>query len=87
MLASYGSVDGVRVLEARETVELALSDLLPAGVRRSEYQHPDTDKAEGYGAGGWVYLADAPHGVRAEPKAGPDRPRQWPLSTPPRGCE
>ncbi len=64
MLAGSGSVDGVRVLK-RETVELALSNLLPEGVRVASIATPDTDKAEGYGAGGWVYLADAPQGVRA----------------------
>jgi CubicO group peptidase (beta-lactamase class C family) len=64
MLAGHGSVGNVRVLR-RETVDLALSNLLPDGVRVAGIATPDTDKAEGFGAGGWVYLADAPQGVRA----------------------
>lgn len=64
MLAGHGSVDGVRILKS-ETVKLALSNLLPDGVRVMTNGTPDTPIAEGFGAGGWVYLADVPHGVRA----------------------
>ena len=64
MLAGCGAVDGVRVLK-RETVELAMSNLLPDGVRVDGIGTPETAQAEGFGAGGWVYLADVPAGVRA----------------------
>jgi CubicO group peptidase (beta-lactamase class C family) len=64
MLAGRGSVDGVRVLKP-ETVDLAMSNLLPDGVRVMGVGTPPTDQTEGFGAGGWVYLEDAPHGVRA----------------------
>ncbi|WP_417620196.1 serine hydrolase domain-containing protein [Parasphingorhabdus sp.] len=64
MLAGHGCVDGVRLLD-RETVTLALSNLLPPGVQRIGEGTPDTTAAEGFGAGGWVYLTDVPQGVRA----------------------
>ncbi len=64
MLANGGEIDGVRVLRA-DTVRLALSNLLPDGVRVIGTGTPDTAIAEGFGAGGWVYLADVPGGVHA----------------------
>jgi CubicO group peptidase (beta-lactamase class C family) len=64
MLAGRGRVGHVRILR-RETVDLAMSNLLPDGVRLTGIATPDTAQAEGFGAGGWVYLADAPQGVRA----------------------
>jgi CubicO group peptidase (beta-lactamase class C family) len=64
MLAGYGAVGRVRVLKP-ETARLAISNLLPAGVRVTGNGTPDTAVAEGYGAGGWVYLRDVPKGVRA----------------------
>ncbi len=64
MLAGHGKVGGVRVLKP-ETVKLALSNLLPDGVRVVANGTPDTATAGGFGAGGWVYLADVPNGVRA----------------------
>ncbi|QIG78594.1 serine hydrolase domain-containing protein [Stakelama tenebrarum] len=64
MLANGGEIDGVRVLRT-ETVRLALSNLLPDGVRVVGTGTPDTAVAEGYGAGGWVYLSDVPGGVHA----------------------
>lgn len=64
MLAGQGRVGNVRILR-RETVDLAMSNLLPDGVRVAGIGTPDTVQAEGFGAGGWVYLADAPQGVRA----------------------
>ncbi len=63
MLAGGGRIDRVRVLKAR-TVRLALSNLLPEGVRVVPSGTPDTALAEGFGAGGWVYLHDVPGGVR-----------------------
>jgi CubicO group peptidase (beta-lactamase class C family) len=64
MLAGLGELDGVRVLEA-DTARRAMSNLLPPGVRVEGVGTPDTDQAEGFGAGGWVYLADVPNGVKA----------------------
>jgi len=64
MLAGSGQVGGVRVLKPA-TVRLALSNLLPTGVRVVGSGTPSLPVAEGYGAGGWVYLADVPNGVRA----------------------
>lgn len=64
MLAGGGKVGSVRVLK-RETVKLAMSNLLPPGVRLVGSGTPDLPLAEGFGAGGWVYLADVPGGVRA----------------------
>lgn len=64
MLAGQGSIDGVRILK-RDTVKLALSNLLPEGVRVVGNGTPNTALAEGFGAGGWVYLEDVPQGVRA----------------------
>lgn len=64
MLAGTGALEGVRVLK-RDTARLAMSNLLPPGVRVAGIGTPDTDQAEGFGAGGWVYLADVPGGVKA----------------------
>lgn len=64
MLAGNGSVGSVRIL-APETVRLSLSNLLPPGVRVVGEGAPDVARAEGFGAGGWVYLADVPNGVRS----------------------
>ena len=64
MLAGGGSIGGVRILKP-ETVRLSMSNLLPAGVRVVGDGAPDTARAEGFGAGGWVYLADVPGGVGA----------------------
>lgn len=63
MLAGQGRIGGTRVLKP-QTVRLALSNLLPAGVRLAGDGTPSTDRAEGFGAGGWVYLKDVPQGVR-----------------------
>lgn len=64
MLAGGGEAGGVRILQP-ETVRLSLSNLLPEGVKISGNSAPDTARAEGFGAGGWVYLADVPGGVRS----------------------
>ncbi|MEH6790838.1 serine hydrolase domain-containing protein [Parasphingorhabdus sp.] len=64
MLAGEGKAGNVRILKP-ETVRLSLSNLLPNGVKVSGNSAPDTAKADGFGAGGWVYLADVPEGVRA----------------------
>ncbi|MEG3152343.1 serine hydrolase domain-containing protein [Sphingomonas sp. ZT3P38] len=64
MLAGHGSLGKVHLLRP-ETVRLALSNLLPEGVHVVANGTPDTALAEGFGAGGWVYLADVPHGVSA----------------------
>jgi CubicO group peptidase (beta-lactamase class C family) len=64
MLAGCGRVGQVRVLRCG-TVKLALSNLLPPGVKVVSSGTPDMPVAEGFGAGGWVYLADVPQGVRA----------------------
>jgi len=64
MLANQGSVDGVQVLKP-ETARLALSNLLPEGVHIVENVTPATTPAQGFGAGGSLYLADVPNGVSA----------------------
>jgi CubicO group peptidase (beta-lactamase class C family) len=57
MLTDGGTLDGVRVMKP-ETVALATSNLLPAGV------FFERDGARlGYGAGGYVTLADMPGGA------------------------
>lgn len=60
MLLNDGQLDGVRVMKP-ETVRLAMSDLLPAGTDTSML-HLVTGFAGkiGFGAGGSVYLEDAP---------------------------
>lgn len=65
MLASGGSVEGVRVMKA-ETVKLAMSDLLPAGVTFGGAPGGSggaTGPKMGYGAGGSVQLEDVPGGA------------------------
>lgn len=62
MLLNEGQLDGVRVMKA-ETVRLAMSNLLPAGVRfgvAPTGSGGDQGPPMGYGAGGSVYLADVP---------------------------
>ena len=63
MLLSGGTLDGARILKP-ETVKLAMSDLLPAGVDKSILNEMTKDSGVplGFGAGGSVYLADAPGG-------------------------
>ena len=67
MLADEGTLDGVRILKP-ETVRLAMSNLLPAGVTFGGVGGATggaTARATpmGYGAGGSVYLADGPGGM------------------------
>ncbi|HEV7287490.1 serine hydrolase domain-containing protein [Sphingomonas sp.] len=65
MLANGGAVDGVRVMKA-ETVRLAMSDLLPAGVTFGGAPSGSGGAAGpkmGYGAGGSVQLEDVPGGA------------------------
>ena len=65
MLASGGAVDGVRVMKA-ETVRLAMSNLLPAGVTFGGAPTGSGGAAGpkmGYGAGGSVQLEDVPGGA------------------------
>ena len=64
MLDRGGELDGVRLLK-RETVWLAMSNLLPPGVQVIKDVSPATIPARGFGAGGSVYLHDVPHGVSA----------------------
>lgn len=64
MLANGGSVGGVRVLDP-DTVKLAMSNLLPPGVRILGNITPAPVAAEGFGAGGEVFLKDVPDGVSA----------------------
>lgn len=67
MLANGGSVGGARIMKP-ETVRLALSDLLPPGVvfRGAGAITGGGGTARlGYGAGGFVTLADQPNGLRA----------------------
>ena len=66
MLQDYGTLDGVRVMK-RETAQLMMSNLLPAGVTFGGIgggTGGTTAAAPlGYGAGGSVYLADGPYGI------------------------
>ena len=65
MLANGGAVGGVRVMKA-ETVRLAMSDLLPAGVTFGGAPSGSGGAAGpkmGYGAGGSVQLEDVPGGA------------------------
>lgn len=64
MLAAGGSIGGRQVLKP-ETVALATSNLLPAGVHITNDVAPAPVTAEGFGAGGSVYLSDVPGGVGA----------------------
>ncbi|MCW3834557.1 serine hydrolase domain-containing protein [Sphingomonas canadensis] len=62
MLQNGGDLDGVRVLKP-ETVKLAMSNLLPPGTDTAGLQALSGLGAPlGFGAGGSVYLADAPDG-------------------------
>jgi CubicO group peptidase (beta-lactamase class C family) len=67
MLADEGVLDGVRIMKP-ETVRLAMSNLLPAGVTFGGVGGATGGAAAnatpmGYGAGGSVYLADGPGGM------------------------
>ncbi|MGN6374484.1 MAG: serine hydrolase domain-containing protein [Sphingomonas sp.] len=64
MLANGGSVGGVRVLKPA-TVKLALSNLLPPAVHIAGNITPAPVAAQGFGAGGEMFLKDVPGGVRA----------------------
>ena len=57
MLLNGGTLDGARILKP-ETVRIAMSDLLPAGVDRSLLQTQSKNDQIGFGAGGSVFLAD-----------------------------
>jgi CubicO group peptidase (beta-lactamase class C family) len=65
MLQNGGEVDGVRVMKT-ETVKLAMSNLLPAGVSYGKVSGATGGSSDevptGYGAGGSVTLADTPGG-------------------------
>ncbi|MBB5711634.1 serine hydrolase domain-containing protein [Sphingomonas xinjiangensis] len=61
MLLNGGTLDGARILKP-ETVQIAMSDLLPAGVDRSVLQATSGNNQIGFGAGGSVSLADQPGG-------------------------
>jgi CubicO group peptidase (beta-lactamase class C family) len=63
MLVNGGELDGARILKP-ETVRLAMSDLLPAGVDKAGLAEmaKDSGVPMGFGAGGSVYLADRPGG-------------------------
>lgn len=58
MLQDAGTLDGVRVMKP-ETARLAMSNLLPPGV---VFRNRD-GLAQGYGAGGVVYVVDDPNGA------------------------
>ncbi|MCP3735557.1 beta-lactamase family protein [Sphingomonas sp. RP10(2022)] len=67
MLADGGTLDGVRIMKP-ETVRLAMSNLLPAGVSFGGVGGATGGAAAnatpmGFGAGGSVYLADGPGGT------------------------
>jgi len=67
MLADEGTLDGVRVMKP-ETVRLAMSNLLPAGVTFGGVDGGTGGATQGatpmgLGAGGSVYLADGPGGM------------------------
>jgi CubicO group peptidase (beta-lactamase class C family) len=64
MLAGEGKAGNVRILK-RETAELAMSNLLPEGVRVVENVTTAKTLATGFGAGGSLYLTDVPNGVHA----------------------
>jgi CubicO group peptidase (beta-lactamase class C family) len=65
MLQDGGALDGVRIMKP-ETVALAMSNLLPAGVEFSSVPGTTggtaTGPKMGFGAGGSVYLEDRPGG-------------------------
>jgi len=64
MLAGQGRIDRMRVLKP-ETVRLAMSNLLPSGVRITSNITPASVMAQGFGAGGELFLEDVPGGVGA----------------------
>ena len=65
MLLNGGELDGRRVMKA-ETVKLAMSNLLPSGVTFTGIPGTGAQNAAGgYGAGGFVTLADVPGGPGA----------------------
>ncbi len=65
MLLNGGELDGKRVMKA-ETVRLAMSNLLPQGVTFEGIPGTGAQSAAGgYGAGGFVTLADVPGGPGA----------------------
>lgn len=67
MLQNYGELDGRRILK-RETAQLAMSNLLPNGVRYTGVGGETGGAAlpaSGYGAAGSVTLADVPGGPGA----------------------
>ncbi|MBW6524484.1 beta-lactamase family protein [Sphingomonas sp. RHCKR47] len=61
MIQNGGTLDGVEVMKP-ETVRLATSNLLPAGVTFTGYT-PGTQKGAGFGAGGFVQIEDVPGGA------------------------
>lgn len=63
MLLNEGALEGVRILKP-ETVRLAMSDLLPAGVERSalDMMSRESGARYGFGAGGSVFMTNAPGG-------------------------
>lgn len=62
MLQEGGTLDGRRVMKP-ETVKLALSNLLPPGVRFTSATAGGDDGTAGYGAGGYVLLTDRASGA------------------------
>ena len=64
MLANGGRIGSVRVLKPA-TVKLAMSNMLPPGVRIAGNITPAPVAAQGFGAGGEVFLKDVPGGVSA----------------------
>lgn len=70
MLQDYGTLDGVQIMKP-ETARLAMSNLLPPGVVFSMAGVSTTggtanaSPAQGFGAGGSVYLRDVPGGASA----------------------
>lgn len=61
MIQDGGTLDGVEVMKP-ETVRLATSNLLPAGVSYTGFT-PGTQKGAGFGAGGYVQLEGVPGGA------------------------
>jgi CubicO group peptidase (beta-lactamase class C family) len=64
VLAGGGKIGDVRVLKP-ETVRLETSNLLPPGVRITSKITPSSVTAQGFGAGGELFLEDVPGGVSA----------------------
>lgn len=57
MLQNGGTLDGKRIM-SREAAMLAMSDLLPSGVRYSDWGPIPKNEATGFGAGGFVTLVE-----------------------------